>query len=168
MPAIVLDHMHWAQLEQVQMQVNSTVAFKADQQRFGVVDYWEPAAQDGDCKGMSLAKRAKLVAMGWNPDDLRIAIVIDEKGELHAVLTVDVVSAKGAPATYVMDSRFTHVEPWKRLTDYGYTWVERAKPGSEQWAMLTDANAPAPRPLASLSATLTKAEAGSPVGVESQ
>jgi predicted transglutaminase-like cysteine proteinase len=169
MPMIVLDHAHWTQLEQVQLKVDGKVAYQTDQQHFGAAELWEPAGKTGDCEDMALAKRQRLVALGWPADDLRIAVAIDEKGELHAVLTVDVVSTKGAPATYVLDSRFLHVEPWKRLSEFGYTWVERAKPGSAQWSRLGDGAAET-RAIASLQASIPIAAAGgpSPVGVESQ
>jgi hypothetical protein len=81
--------------------------------------------------------------LGWPADALRIAVVIDGHGELHAVLTVDVLSQQGKPATYVLDSHFEHVEPWQYLSQYGYTWLERSKPGSTQWTRL-DNGAPVP------------------------
>jgi predicted transglutaminase-like cysteine proteinase len=165
MPMIVMDPPHWAQLEQVQQAVNGKVAYQTDQAHFGVADWWEPAGGTGDCEDMALSKRARLEALGWPADDLRIAVVVDERGELHAVLTVDVATPKGAPATYVLDSRFLHVEPWKRLSNYGYTWVERARPGSAQWSLLTDASPAAERVIASLQ---TAVRIASPVVVERQ
>ena len=142
MPAVILDQAHWTQLEQVQAQVEQKVRYQSDMERFGVPDWWEPAVDRGDCEDIVLAKRKRLVEMGWPADSLRIAVVIDGRGELHAVLTVDVVSEKGAPGTYVLDSHFQHVEPWQYLNQYGYTWLERSKPGSRQWARL-DNGAPA-------------------------
>ena len=134
MPALILDQAHWAQLEQVQMHVNRAVTYVSDMQRFGVEDWWEPAVDRGDCEDIVLAKRKRLVELGWPVDLLRIAAVIDGHGQLHAVLTVDVTSQAGKPATYVLDSHFEHVEPWAQLNAYGYTWLERSKPGSTQWA----------------------------------
>jgi predicted transglutaminase-like cysteine proteinase len=136
MPVIVLDQAHWAQLEQVQLKVDGKVTFASDESRLGKADYWEIADKSGDCEDIALAKRARLMQMGWAADDLRIAVVIDERGAVHAVLTVDVMSTKGKPATYVLDNRFLHVETWKHLSDYGYTFVERSKPGSTQWTRL--------------------------------
>jgi predicted transglutaminase-like cysteine proteinase len=170
MPMIVLDQAHWTQLEQVQMMVDAQVVYVDDMKQYGVEDYWEPAKTKGDCEDIALAKRQRLEALGWPADDLRIAVVIDGTGQLHAVLTVDAVSTKGAPATYVMDSRFVHVEPWKRLNEYGYTWVERAKPGRTEWSRL-DGGAPAAQTvIALLQATVVTGSPGaaSPVGVESQ
>ena len=119
MPAIILDQMHWAQLEQVQQVVNQRVTPESDAQRFGVKEYWEPAGRSGDCEDIALAKRARLIEMGWPADNLRIAVVINERREMHAVPTVDVTSQKGTPATYVMDNRTVHVEPWKNLAELG-------------------------------------------------
>ena len=163
MPAIILDHMHRAQLEHVQQQVDHQVAFQSDQDHFGVAEYWEPADKTGDCEDIALAKRARLISMGWAADDLRIALLVDERGALHAVLTVDVTSMKGAAATYVLDSRVLHVEPWKALTEYGYLFLARAKPGESQWRLLDDADRLETRVVAALK---RQTPSGSPVRVE--
>ncbi len=136
MPVVILDQAHWTQLEQVQTQVNRKVAYVTDMERFGVPDWWEPAVDRGDCEDIALAKRKRLVEMGWPADLLRIAVVVDGRGELHAVLTVDATAPSGRPATYVLDSHFEHVEPWSRMNAYGYTWLERSKPGSGRWTRL--------------------------------
>jgi len=136
MPALIIDQAHWAQLEQVQAQVERKVHYVTDMERFGVPDWWEPAGDKGDCEDIVLAKRQRLMDMGWPAEALRIAVVIDGHGALHAVLTVDVLSQQGKPATYVLDSHFEHVEPWQYLSQYGYTWLERSKPGSTQWTRL--------------------------------
>jgi predicted transglutaminase-like cysteine proteinase len=163
MPAIILDSMHWAQLEQVQQAINHQVTFETDQQRFGVAEYWEPADKAGDCEDIALAKRARLISMGWAADDLRIALLLDEQGQLHAVLTVDVTSMKGAAASYVLDSRVLHVEPWKALTEHGYLFLARAKPGDSQWRLLDDPGRLETRVIAALK---HQAPSGSPVRVE--
>lgn len=135
-PAITIDQARWAQLEQVQVEVDHRVHYVSDMERFGVPDWWEPATDKGDCEDIVLAKRQRLMELGWPADTLRIAVVLDQHGELHAVLTVDVLSQQGKPATYVLDSHFEHVEPWQYFGQYGYTWLERSKPGSTQWSRL--------------------------------
>ncbi len=142
MPVVVLDQAHWAQLEQVQIQVSHQVRYVSDMDRFGVPDWWEPAVTTGDCEDIALTKRQQLMDLGWPAEALRIAALVDGHGELHAVLTVDVMSLKGKPATYVLDSHFEHVEPWQVLNSYGYYWLERSKPGSALWARL-DGDSPA-------------------------
>ena len=133
---IVIDLAHWNQLEQVQVEVDRKVQYVSDMQRFGVEDWWEPATDKGDCEDIVLAKRQRLMDLGWPADALRIAVVLDQHHELHAVLTVDVLSQQGKLATYVLDSHFEHVEPWQYFGQYGYTWLERSKPGSTKWSRL--------------------------------
>lgn len=157
MPMIVLDQAHWAQLEQVQTQVGHQVKYVSDMDRFGVPDWWEPATKSGDCEDIALTKRQQLMAMGWPAEALRIAALIDGRGDLHAVLTVDVMSLKGKPATYVMDSHFEHVEPWQVLNQYGYYWLERSKPGSSEWARLDGDSAVGTQQIASLSTMIMPA-----------
>jgi predicted transglutaminase-like cysteine proteinase len=157
MPVVVLDQAHWAQLEQVQVQVSHQVKYVSDMDRFGVPDWWEPAAKTGDCEDIALTKRQQLMDMGWPAEALRIAALIDGHGELHAVLTVDVMSLKGKPATYVMDSHFEHVEPWQVLNSYGYYWLERSKPGSSEWARLDGGSVAGTVQIASLSTMIMPA-----------
>jgi hypothetical protein len=73
------------------------------------------------------------------------------------VLTVDVESMKGKPATYVLDSHFEHVEPWQVLNQYGYYWLERSKPGSSEWARLDGGSAAGTVQIASLSTMIMPA-----------
>ena len=63
----------------------------------------------------------------------------------------------GAPATYALDSHFEHVEPWERLNQYGYTWLERSKPGSTQWTRLDNGGSTAYRQIANLATAIMPA-----------
>jgi predicted transglutaminase-like cysteine proteinase len=157
MPVVILDQVHWAQLEQVQLQVDHQVRYTTDMERFGVPDWWEPATDRGDCEDIVLTKRQKLMDMGWPAEALRIAVVIDGHGDLHALLTVDVTMPNGAPATYALDSHFERVEPWDALSQYGYTWLERSKPGSTQWTRLDNGGVAANQQIALLAATIMPA-----------
>ena len=157
MPVVMLDQAHWAQLEQVQLAVGQQVKYVSDMERFGVPDWWEPADKTGDCEDIALTKRQRLMDLGWPAEALRIAALIDGHGQLHAVLTVDVVSEKGAPGTYVLDSHFTHVEPWQIMNQYGYYWLERSKPGSALWARLDGDSPVGTQQIASLSGMIMPA-----------
>lgn len=141
MPGVIIDQAHWTQLEQVQLQVDQKVHYVSDMQRFGVDDWWEPASDKGDCEDIALSKRQKLLDMGWPAEALRIAVVVDGHGDLHAVLTVDGRSEQGKPVTYALDNHFEHVEPWQVLNQYGYVWLERSKPGSSEWSRLDNGTA---------------------------
>lgn len=171
MPVIMIDQAHWTQLEQVQQQVDQKVKYVPDMERFGVEDWWEAAVDKGDCEDIVLAKRNRLMAMGWPAEALRIAVVIDNHHDLHAVLTVDVLSQQGKPATYVLDSHFQHVEPWQFLNEYGYVWLERSKPGSTQWSRLDNGTAGETTRIAALATQIMPAsprwgDDGKPVQVQ--
>jgi predicted transglutaminase-like cysteine proteinase len=136
MPVVIIDQAHWAQLEQVQSYVNNKVRYTEDSRRFGMVDVWEIADREGDCKDIALAKRQRLLELGWPPESLRMALAYTERGEMHAVLTVDVLSPGGRRGTYVLDNRFVDVEPWQMVSQYGYRWVERAGPTQYAWTYI--------------------------------
>ena len=136
MPFVILDQAHWAQLEQVQSHVNNTVRYMENGRQFGMADIWEVADREGDCKDIALAKRQRLMELGWPPQSLRMALAYTETGEMHAVLTVDVSTEEGRRGTYVLDNRFAHVEPWQVMSQYGYRWVERAGPSPYAWTYI--------------------------------
>jgi predicted transglutaminase-like cysteine proteinase len=150
MPGLIIDQAHWTQMEQVQLQVDQKVRYESDTQRFGVEDWWEPASDKGDCEDIVLAKRKTLMDMGWPAEALRVAVVVDGHGDLHAVLTVDAQSLDAKPVTYVLDNHFTHVVPWQTLNQYGYVWLERSKPGSTLWSRLDNGTAGETMRIASL------------------
>ena len=120
---LIMDAAHWAQLTQVQAQVSQEIRYVHPAEVAGGSFLWEAATKQGDCKGIAMAKRQRLLDLGWPPQALRIALVRTEKGEMHAVLTVDSTSLSGQAGTYVLDNRFVDVEPWQALT--GYTWISR-------------------------------------------
>jgi predicted transglutaminase-like cysteine proteinase len=136
MPVVILNQVTWAQLEQVQQQVNEKVRFESDMAKYGLDEYWETADDTGDCEDIALAKRKMLLDQGWPAEALRMATAVDEQGQLHAVLTVDVTYAHGRRGTYVLDNRFNHVEPWQVLSEYGYAWVERMNATGRGWTSL--------------------------------
>lgn len=138
MSILILDQTHWNQLEQVQSYVNNTVRYMENAQQYGMADVWEAADRAGDCKDIALAKRKRLLALGWPPESLRMALAYTERGEMHAVLTVDVYSIEGRRGTYVLDNRFADVQPWQMVSQYGYRWVERAGPSQYAWTYIGD------------------------------
>lgn len=136
MPVVIVDQAHWAQLEQVQRHVNNSVRYIENIRQFGSADVWEIADREGDCKDIALAKRKRLLELGWPPESLRMALAYTETGEMHAVLTVDVTTVEGQRGTYVLDNRFAEVEPWQVMTRYGYRWLERAGPSQYAWTYI--------------------------------
>jgi hypothetical protein len=156
----MIDQDHWSQLQQVQTYVNNTVRYMENAQQFGMVDFWEVADRAGDCKDIALAKRKRLMELGWPPESLRMAIAYTERGEMHAVLTVDVSTPEGQRATYVLDNRFEDVQPWQVMSQYGYRWVERAGPTKYAWTYIGN---PMTLRIAAAAATITTSASLTPM-----
>jgi predicted transglutaminase-like cysteine proteinase len=113
----------WRQLEAINHEINSNTRYKTDIDLYGSPEFWEVANGQGDCEDYALAKRKALLGAGWDPSEVRLALVRTERGDPHAVLTVDTDLG-----TYVLDNRRRMVEPYRAL---GYQWDRRqAKEGS--------------------------------------
>ncbi len=127
----------WHQLQKVQAAVFA-MPVRTDLQRLGQLDLWQPAdaRSGGDCEDHALAARQALIDLGWPPSALRIALGWTERGDYHAVLTVDVATPAGADATYVLDSRFARVEAWQTLSRYGYRWDRRQNADGPDWVAI--------------------------------
>jgi predicted transglutaminase-like cysteine proteinase len=84
------------------------VPYVNDLKRYGPSGYWEATPErffreGGDCKDYALAKYASLRALGFPPEQLRIAVVIDKiKNTHHAVLVVN--------GLYVLDNQNRNIE----------------------------------------------------------
>jgi predicted transglutaminase-like cysteine proteinase len=76
------------------------------------------------------------MALGWRPEELRIAVAWTEQGDYHVVLTVDGLTKKGVRQTYVLDNRFSHVETWSTLTRLGYRWDRRQDKTGQHWVAI--------------------------------
>lgn len=109
-------------LERVNKEVNREVEYRTDKELYGVRDKWVLPERYGDCEDYVLLKREKLIKLGFDPSELRIAICYTEYNEGHAVLTVDVLGT-----TYVLDNRFMQLMTYNGLKNIGYKFVKRQK-----------------------------------------
>ena len=107
----------WKELEHVNAIINRNVNYRTDMELYHKPEFWTIAETQGDCEDYALAKRKKLLELGWPIEAIKLAIVLTPQNEGHAVLTVD--TSKG---TYVLDNRFGFVMPWKETH---YTWISR-------------------------------------------
>jgi predicted transglutaminase-like cysteine proteinase len=113
----------WATLEKVNIVVNNTVRPMDDSDHYGVTEFWTvPVDGEGDCEDYVLAKRKMLVLLGLPPSVLRITVVVNNRFERHAVLTV--VTSQG---DYVLDNARDDILPTQKVD---YHWVERQDPAS--------------------------------------
>lgn len=99
-----------SELQDVNLTVNKRIRPVEDDS-----DTWslEPAA--GDCEDYAISKRHELIARGWPPQTLRLAVVYTPFGEGHMVLVVR--TDKG---DMVLDNRNGSIRPWNKT---GLRWV---------------------------------------------
>ena len=116
--------------------VNAAVAPLTDEGHWGIPDLWGlPEDGYGDCEDYQLLKRKLLVEAGLPRRALRMTVVIDEKGEGHAVLMV-----RTDRGDFILDNKVRAVLPWHRT---GYVFVKREGQDGPNWASLGGATSPA-------------------------
>ena len=110
--------------------MNQGTTYVSDIQKYGVIDRWEDADQEGhqgDCEDYAIAKYHRLHDLNWPQDALDVAICLDELGEGHAVLV-----ARTDQGDLVLDNRQTLVLPWDQLASMGYRFLRVTVGGSFQ------------------------------------
>jgi len=133
---ISLNRQMWATLTAVNERVNSSILAITDQEHWGVVDQWDyPDDGMGDCEDIQLLKRKLLVEAGLPHRALRMAAVIDEQGQGHAVLMV--LTDQG---DIILDNKRNAILPWKQTA---YTFVKREGTNGKAWVALGDQTMPA-------------------------
>lgn len=122
-------------LTRVNRQTNAAIQPEDDVDHYGPADYWTIATDGyGDCEDYALTKRKALIDAGLPVAALRLAVVLTEKRERHAILTV--ATDRG---DFVLDNFSDAVKPWTKLD---YTWLSRQDPKKPwRWDMLSTDNA---------------------------
>ena len=121
---------HWNSLYQVNVAVNSAVRPVSDMELYGEVELWTYPSDAGDCEDYLLLKKRELEKLGFHAGSLLITVVLDEKNEGHAVLTV--ATEQG---DYVLDNRRNDILLWK---DTGYVFLKRqSQQDPRRWMALT-------------------------------
>ena len=119
----------WRMIVAVNRQVNKAILSLPDRQHWGVEDRWDyPADGVGDCEDIQLVKRKLLIEAGLSRRALRMTVVIDEKGEGHAVLMV-----RTSAGEFILDNKRDAVLPWHKT---GYVYVMREGDQSATWVSL--------------------------------
>jgi predicted transglutaminase-like cysteine proteinase len=126
---ITLTPGNWAALTQVNERVNSLILAVTDQDHWGVLDRWDyPDDGLGDCEDIQLLKRKLLVQAGLPHRAMRMAAVIDEQGQGHAVLMV--LTDQG---DFILDNKRNVILPWRRT---GYAFIKREGTNGRAWVAL--------------------------------
>ena len=116
-PRVKMNAARWNQLYQVNTSVNRKIAPVTDQELYGIAENWTYPVSAGDCEDYLLLKKRELEALGFAPKALRITVVLQEKGEGHAILTVTTNEGD-----YVLDNRRNEIMLWN---DTNYTFLKR-------------------------------------------
>ncbi|TGE00709.1 transglutaminase-like cysteine peptidase [Methylobacterium nonmethylotrophicum] len=125
----------WQTITTVNRQVNTSLRAVTDQEHWGVPDRWDLAEDgSGDCEDFQLLKRKLLAEAGLPRRAMRMTVVIDEKGEGHAVLMI-----RTDRGDLVLDNKTSAVLPWHRT---GYTFIKRESQEAAAWVSLGGATAP--------------------------
>jgi predicted transglutaminase-like cysteine proteinase len=128
----------WAKLQSVNTSINGSIAPVSDAELYGEAEYWTYPVDAGDCEDYLLLKKRQLEKLGFDSGALLITVVLDEKNEGHAVLTV--ATEQG---DYVLDNRRNDIMLW---ADTGYTFLKRqSQKDPRAWVALTDVQQPTPK-----------------------
>ena len=125
----------WRKIVSVNSRVNATVRPLTDDEHWGVADRWSyPTDGFGDCEDYQLLKRRLLVEAGLPRRALLMTVVIDEKGDGHAVLMV-----RTNRGDFVLDNKVHSVLPWDRT---GYVFVKREGQHGRDWTSFGESVSP--------------------------
>jgi predicted transglutaminase-like cysteine proteinase len=126
---LALSPERWNLIYQVNAYVNGKVSPVSDLDLYGEPERWAYPTDAGDCEDYVLLKQRELIELGFAREALLITVVLDEKGEGHAVLTV---STDGGD--FILDNRRNDVLRW---SDTHYTFLKRQSHGDPvQWVAL--------------------------------
>ena len=125
----------WNLIVGVNRRVNRQIRPMTDQEHWGRPDRWDLAEDGaGDCEDFQLLKRRMLAEAGLPRRAMRMTVVIDEKGEGHAVLTL--ITDRG---DFVLDNKTSAVLPWHET---GYVFIKREAQDALAWVSLGGASSP--------------------------
>ncbi|WP_375459751.1 transglutaminase-like cysteine peptidase [uncultured Enterovirga sp.] len=125
----------WATITAVNRSVNGSIRAVTDEDHWGVADRWNiPTDGAGDCEDFQLLKRKLLAEQGLPRRAMRMTVVIDEKGEGHAVLMI-----RTSRGDIVLDNKTNAAQPW---FETGYVFVKRESHDRIGWVSLGGATSP--------------------------
>lgn len=124
---------NWNMLVQVNNYVNGKIKPEADIDLYKVAEKWTYPTSAGDCEDYALLKKRYLQSMGFSVDELLMTVLLDEKGEGHAVLTV--VTDNG---DFILDNRHDDILRWDQTP---YKFLKRqSQQNPKLWVSLQATN----------------------------
>ena len=132
---ITLTPATWNAIVAINRRVNKAVQPMTDMEHLHVADRWDLAEDGiGDCEDFQLLKRHLLAEADLPKRAMRMTVVIDEKGEGHAVLTL--ITDRG---DLVLDNKTSTILPWHRT---GYVFIKRESQDAIAWVSLGGVTSP--------------------------
>ncbi len=116
-PRLSMSPDRWNMLYQVNTYANSKIKPVSDQELYGEAERWTYPTTAGDCEDYVLMKKRALEKLGVPAKNLQITVVLDERNEGHAVLTVSTEEGE-----YILDNRRNDILLWN---DTNYTFLKR-------------------------------------------
>ncbi len=119
----------WRALREVNALVNTKIRPLSDLELYGEPEVWALPVFAGDCEDYLLLKKKYLEGVGFPSSSLLITVVLDERQEGHAVLTV--ASSDG---DYILDNRRNDIV---RPPATGYAFIKRqSRENPRKWVGL--------------------------------
>lgn len=107
----------WELVTRVNSYVNAEVKPASDEDIYAEAEHWDYPTTRGDCEDYALLKQRYLEALGLPRSALLITVVLDDRQEGHAVLTI--ASSEG---DFILDNRRDGLRRW---SDSNYTFLKR-------------------------------------------
>lgn len=121
----------WAELFLINTAINTRIKPVTDAELYGQAEFWTYPTTAGDCEDYLLLKKRELEAKGFPSSALLITVVLDERGDGHAVLTVASVDGD-----YVLDNRRDDILLWGETN---YKFLKRqTQRDPRQWVSLNN------------------------------
>ena len=132
---ITLTRQTWQLIVSVNAKVNTTIKPLTDEDHWGVADVWSlPTDGYGDCEDYPASQAQASRRSRPAERALLMTVVIDEKGEGHAVLM-----ARTDRGDLILDNKVSAVLPWPQT---GYIYVKREGQDGPAWTSLGGAMSP--------------------------
>lgn len=128
---IAMSGERWRKVYQLNSYVNGKVAPMSDAELYGAEEHWAYPSDAGDCEDYVLLKKRYLEKLGFARSALLITVVLDEKNEGHAVLTL-----RTDEGDFVLDNRRNEIRRWNDL-DYAYL-KRQSERDPREWVSLAE------------------------------
>lgn len=121
----------WRELLTINNLVNISISPITDLEHHNKPEVWSYPTSMGDCEDYVILKRKLLIDKGWDPSSLLITVVLDKRGDGHAVLTV-----RTDRGDFILDNQDKRIRLWSETP---YRYIKRQSARVERnWVAISD------------------------------